>query len=559
MYISLYRKYRPRDFSEVVGQDVVCKTLQNAISLNRLSHAYLFSGPRGTGKTTMARILAKCLNCENGPTETPCNTCSLCQRIQEGHCLDIIEIDAASNSGIDNIRDLREKIKFSPTEARHKIYIIDEVHQLSTDAKDAMLKTLEEPPENTFFILATTEPHKLAPTIHSRCQHFEFKRISPQDIQSQLKSVAKKEKIQSDEKTLSLISTAADGALRDALSIMDQMIALCGKTLVHDEVVKALGITEHESVVQLMSAMADFDAKQCLLVVENLSQEGKDLHQVLKNLLEGFRTLLLCKVLGSSHPLTALTKETQKDFESLSARYDVQQLFHTLNVLSLADFQMKKEMHPRILFEMAVIRLTQKNNVMPPQEESETAPREADRLTEKKKDTVKTPGKSAPAVTHTAAPLKEKEPEARPETTAETPGDETETDLYLIQKHWKKIMSEMERKKRSVYSLVIHSSPLKCTPNELTLAFTKENDFSRAMADKYKDFVEKTVLEVTHKNYSVRMVTAEDSGDEQKPKGKVQPFSARAAAAPETQEQDGDIMQDILQTFEGSAIVKETT
>ncbi len=548
MYISLYRKYRPRDFSEVVGQDVVCKTLQNAISLNRLSHAYLFSGPRGTGKTTMARILAKCLNCENGPTETPCNKCSLCKRIQEGHCLDIIEIDAASHRGIDDIRDLREKIKFSPTEAKHKIYIIDEIHQLSTDAKDAILKTLEEPPENTFFIFATTEPHKLAPTIHSRCQHFEFKRISIQDMQLQLKKVAKEEKIQSDEKTLALIASAADGALRDALSLLDQMTALCGKILVHDDVVKALGITEHQSILSLMTFIADHNAKEGLVLIEELVQQGKDLQQVLKNLIEGFRTLLLCKVLGSTHPLMALTKEAQKDFETLAARYETSALFRILNDLSSVEYQMKKEMQPRILLEMAVVRLTQKTPLAekreiytsPPAHSAETA-----------KETAKSI-EAAPQPTKTVLPAKEEHEEQT------QPTAEPASDLQGIQKQWKKILSELEKKKRSVYSLVFHAVPVKCTSDELTLAFTKDNDFPRSVAEKYKDVIEKVILEVTHKNYHLRMIAAESIDSIAAVKENIRAFPAEDSSHTSQKHENEISVDDILQTFEGSTVVKES-
>lgn len=551
MYISLYRKYRPRDFSEVVGQDVVCKTLQNAISLNRLSHAYLFSGPRGTGKTTLARILAKCLNCEKGPTETPCKTCSLCQRIQEGHCLDVIEIDAASTRGIDDIRDLREKIKFSPTEGKHKIYIVDEIHQLSSDAKDALLKTLEEPPENTFFIFATTEPHKLAATIHSRCQHFEFKRISMQDIQLQLKTVAKKEKIQADEKTLALIAATADGALRDALSLLDQMTALCGKTLAHDDVVKALGITEHQSILSLMTFIADQNATEGLVLIEELVQQGKDLQQVLKNLLEGFRTLLLCKVLGSTHPLMALTKEAQKDFETLAARYETSALFRILNDLSSVEYQMKREMQPRILLEMAVVRLTQKT---PLSETKEICTSHTAHSPATAKETAK-PIEAVPQPTKTVLPAK-KEKEHEEQT---LPAAEPASDLQGIQKQWKKILSELEKKKRSVYSLVFHAVPVRCTSDELTLAFTKDNDFPRSVAEKYKDVIAKVIFEVTHKNYHLRMIAAESVDSIATVKENIRAFPSPADASHTSQKHENEIsVDDILQTFEGSTVVKES-
>ncbi|GAH56868.1 unnamed protein product, partial [marine sediment metagenome] len=227
-YQSLYRKWRPQTFEDIIGQKHITQTLINAISLNRISHAYIFSGPRGVGKTTTARILAKSLNCVKGPTPHPCNKCERCIRITDGYSMDVIEIDGASNRGIDDIRDLRNKVKFAPAEGKYKVYIIDEVHMLTTEAFNALLKTLEEPPSHVIFIFATTNPHKIPSTILSRCQWFNFRRISLEDIVAKLKMIVKDEKLKIEDDTLNIIARSSTGSMRDAESALDQIIAYCG-------------------------------------------------------------------------------------------------------------------------------------------------------------------------------------------------------------------------------------------------------------------------------------------------------------------------------------------
>lgn len=291
-YVALYRRWRPQDFEALVGQEHIRTALANALDLGRIAHAYLFTGPRGTGKTSTARILAKALVCEFGPNSHPCNKCENCLRATEGSSMDIFEIDAASNRGIDEIRQLREKVAFAPVQSRYKIYIIDEVHMMTNDAFNALLKTLEEPPAHVVFILATTEPHKIPATIHSRCQRFDFRRVTIEEMAGHLKTVAEASGISAEEDALRLIAVQADGGMRDALSLLDQCAVMADKVTI-EEVRKVLGIVGREGLRELACAIGSQDLPQALKVLDDLTAQGKDVRQILTELSEYFRALLL--------------------------------------------------------------------------------------------------------------------------------------------------------------------------------------------------------------------------------------------------------------------------
>jgi len=299
-YQVLARKYRPQNFDEVIGQGHITDLLKNAVESQRLAHAYLFCGPRGIGKTSCARILAKSLNCEKGPTIIPCDQCSACREIINGNSMDVLEIDGASNRGIDEIRTLRENVKFAPSYGRYKIYIVDEVHMLTQEAFNALLKTLEEPPEHVKFIFATTSPQKIPATIISRCQRFDFKRIPIQTSVDILSSISKKEKFKVEAEALYAIAKAAQGSLRDALSVLDQLSAISGKGIDADDVFSMLGLVETQMLFDLADALARRDCPSALQVLEKVTDKGKDMKQLNKDITEHFRNLMIIKVGGKA-------------------------------------------------------------------------------------------------------------------------------------------------------------------------------------------------------------------------------------------------------------------
>jgi DNA polymerase-3 subunit gamma/tau len=360
-YVALYRQWRPQDFDNLIGQEHVNTTLKNAIAAGKVAHAYLFAGPRGTGKTSTAKILAKALNCAQGPTPNPCNKCPSCERIAAGTSMDVFEIDAASNRGIDEIRDLREAVKFAPVEGRYKVYIIDEVHMLTAEAFNALLKTLEEPPAHVIFILATTEPHKIPATIHSRCQRYDFRRIPVADIEKRLAVVAADSGLNIAPEALRLIALHADGGLRDALSILDQCTAL-GKTLVDDAAVRGLlGLIGHEWVWRLTDAMAARDAAAVLLALEEIIALGKDVRQLLIELSQHGRSLMLYKAAPDVAVLDAYGQD-QAVLAAQSAKFSHDELVRMIQLLQGAANEAKWAAEPRIVAEIALLAVCRRDS-----------------------------------------------------------------------------------------------------------------------------------------------------------------------------------------------------
>ena len=363
-YVALYRRWRPESFADLVGQEHISRTLSRAVTSGQTSHAYLFTGPRGTGKTSTAKILARALNCAEGPTLTPCGVCDSCRSISDGSSMDVFEIDAASNRGIDEIRDLRESVKFAPTEGHYKIYIIDEVHMLTTEAFNALLKTLEEPPERVIFILATTEPHKVPATIQSRCQRYDFHRITVTEIRDRLIYVCKESDIAAEEDALGIIAAQADGGMRDALSILDQCMALAEGTLTAERVQEALGLVGRAWIRRMAGEIAARDAAALIAQLSELLQSGRELKQVLAELAQHFRRLMIAGV-GGAVSAAELCAGDGEELRMDAAQFTQEEIMSILRRLNETMQELRTSPQPRIAVETLLIGLCHTEGTAP--------------------------------------------------------------------------------------------------------------------------------------------------------------------------------------------------
>ncbi|MVP02521.1 DNA polymerase III subunit gamma/tau [Paenibacillus lutrae] len=354
-HIALYRTWRSQAFRELVGQKPIVQTLQNSLRENRFTHAYLFSGPRGTGKTSAAKILAKAVNCLHGPAEEPCNECEACIRITEGSVMDVVEIDAASNRGVEEIRDIRDKVKYAPTEVRYKVYIIDEVHMLTTEAFNALLKTLEEPPAHVIFILATTEPHKLPATIISRCQRFDFRRVSMEEQVGRLAYVCREENIQIEEEALHYIARLSEGGMRDALSLLDQASSFAVGSITASDVVAMTGGLASDQFEKLVGAIKETDIGAALELIDQFMQEGKSADKCMENLIHYFRDLLMVRLVPDSSILTERVFDIGR-MQQVASRFGIDQLMSIIDVLNQYQGEMKYSAQPQTILEVAVMK-----------------------------------------------------------------------------------------------------------------------------------------------------------------------------------------------------------
>lgn len=364
MYLALYRKYRPKTFDEVIGQDHIVKTLINQIKQGKVSHAYLFTGSRGTGKTSTAKIFAKAINCSNPTNGSPCGKCEICESLDKTN-IDVLEIDAASNNGVDEIRDLREKVKYPPVVGKYKVYIIDEVHMLSTSAFNALLKTLEEPPAHTVFILATTEVHKLPATILSRCLRFDYKLVSLEDLTALLKKILNDEGVKFDEQAINIIARAGEGSVRDTLSIADRCVSFAGNELTYQKVLSVLGVSQREILIKMTNHILDKNVGEALVELDKVLGEGKSPLVFSNDLISYFRDLILVYTLGDkSREIVVVKDDIYAEMKKQAVAENYAEMLKAIEVLSMIEQELRYSVQPRIVLETAIIKIINESSLL---------------------------------------------------------------------------------------------------------------------------------------------------------------------------------------------------
>ena len=503
-YTALYRKFRPKKFEDIVGQEHIVKTLKNQIKNNNIGHAYLFSGTRGTGKTSTAKIFARAVNCLNPINEEPCNECEICIDTLNDNIMDIVEIDAASNNSVDDIRELRESVKYTPSKAKYKVYIIDEVHMLSQGAFNALLKTLEEPPSYVIFILATTEPHKIPATILSRCQRFDFKRVSSKDIADRMSYICEKENIQAEDKALSLIARNSQGALRDALSILDQCMSFGNDKIEYNDVIELLGTVNIDELFQLSQSIIDEDTKKSLQILNEFIIWGKDIRNLINDLIDHFRNLMVCKVSKDLDEIISLPEESIERLKEQSKTININDLIRILNILSETQDSMKSSSNTRILAEVTMMKIAQ-----PMFDESKEALIKRIENLEKiiesgniKVVTVQNESEinTVPQRVQVDEPQERKEDIVYEEVKSE--------DVKLVESSWKKVIQKIkEDKKLSIAALLREVSSFNVKDNILYLIFNDNFSFARSRLNSKEtiDYIESIIREILNRSFNIQI------------------------------------------------------
>ncbi|GAA0290673.1 DNA polymerase-3 subunit gamma/tau [Gracilibacillus halotolerans] len=500
-YQALYRVFRPRVFEDVVGQEHITRTLQNAIMQNKFTHAYLFSGPRGTGKTSAAKIFAQAVNCQRGPALEPCNECEACKGILDGSISDVVEIDAASNNGVEQIRDIRDKVKYAPSAVTYKVYIIDEVHMLSIGAFNALLKTLEEPPQHVIFILATTEPHKIPLTIISRCQRFDFKRITQTDIVVRMQTIVDKENVEVDMDALQAVALAAEGGMRDALSILDQAISYSDGHVKLEDVLAVTGSVSQEELSKLVNHMHKKEMKEALSVIDSLIQEGKDPGRFVLDLIYYLRDLLLYQ--ASPDMAQSLERAiTDEAFQTLAKELDSEWIQHSIKEWNQCQQEIRWTNSPKVFLEITVLKISGSNQTASQQPSNAGYEKLMERLStlEKALEQVSSQGNQV------NSPAPAQQPSRRSSSngpkTYKVPferirhvlSEATKPSLQTMKSRWPDFMDQLKQRSAPAHATVQNSQPRAASETTVIIAFRYEIHCSLAL--EHKETIELVMAEV---------------------------------------------------------------
>ena len=508
MHKALYRAYRPQKFEDVIGQDHIIKTLKNQIYSDNIGHAYLFCGTRGTGKTSTAKIFSRAVNCLNKINEEPCNECEICESVLKDNTMDVVEIDAASNNSVDDIRELRESVKYSPANAKYKVYIIDEVHMLSQGAFNALLKTLEEPPSYVIFILATTEPHKIPATILSRCQRYDFKRVTVKDMTLRMKKICEDEGIDIDDKALNLIARNSQGALRDALSILDQCMSFGESKIDYKDVVELMGSVNIEQLFELSQCIVEQDTKKSLEILNEFVLWGKDIRNLINDLIDHFRNLMVCKVSSELDEIISLPEETIEQLKIQSKNIDINDLIRILNILSITQDDIKSSSNPRDLVEITIMKIAQ-----PMFDESKEA---LIKRVENLEKMIELGNFKSEKIGNN----KEKEYEVDREIDVKQENvvyeDVKNEDVILIESSWKNILKQIKKdKKMPIYALLSEVKSFNVYSNMLYVIFDDKFDFAKTRLSSQDtiNYLEKTIRDVLNRSFNVKIVLTSEVKD----------------------------------------------
>lgn len=509
-YQAIYRKWRPLVFEDIVGQNHITQTLKNQILSGKVAHAYLFCGTRGTGKTTAAKIFARAVNCLDNTTGSPCNVCDICKGILNGDILDVTEIDAASNNGVENIREIREDVRYVATSAKYRVFIIDEVHMLSQGAFNALLKTLEEPPEHVIFIMATTEVHKVPQTILSRCQRFDFKRIKPSDIILRMKEIAYKDGIQLSDDGYEMLARLADGSMRDGLSILERLVSACGNNITAQNITDTLGLAESELSFRMADAVVEQNPSSALEIINRLLADGRELNTFIDTMIQHFRNLLVCKISNTPEELIDYNAEELLRLKSQAEKMSFEKISHAASALSDAKAEAKWVKTPRVIYELAFVKLCR----LELDDSKEALLDRLSSMEEKIKNGIAVKAEAAPAEApkEKAPPKKEKKLSARLYHPF-APGDlHSENPIVLAAKKWDRIV-QMICKSKPYLIAALNNHPITIDAEGIIILYQQTEKTSKSIAQTYIRSIEEGFEKASGTNCRIKTAFSDELED----------------------------------------------